>query len=152
MRGARRSRRLIPKWTGFWASPAAWGNSGAPSWTIINPSPFGSSTPYRVDESQPGAVAIGGVQVAWGGLGLHNFLEVTIAVDGASEDVLTNQFGGLGIHWTEGCGNDVIDVRDDTPFVPVPEPATLPMMACGLAVILGLSGARSIRSGWLRLA
>lgn len=35
---------------------------------------------------------------------------------------------------------------------PVPEPATLPMLACGLAVILGLSGARSIRSGQLQLA
>jgi hypothetical protein len=30
------------------------------------------------------------------------------------------------------CGNDVIDVRDDTPFAPVPEPSTFALLGMGL--------------------
>lgn len=114
----------------------AWSNSGAPNWTTTSvnvPAHAGSADPYRVDETQPGAIAYNGVNVAWGAIGTrHNFLEVSIDVDAGLEDVLTNQFGGLGIHWTMECGNDYIDVHDDTPFTPVPEPATAMLFGMGM--------------------
>ena len=118
----------------------AWTNSGAPNWTTTSvnvPSHVATADPYRVDETQPGAIPFAGVNVAWGAISSrHNFMEVSIDVDAALEDVLTNQFGGIGIHWTMECGNDFIDVKDDTPFVPVPEPATLVLFGMG---VLGIA-------------
>jgi len=115
---------------------SAWVNTGAPNWTTTSVLPPFSpvSDPYRLDETQPGAVAFGGgVDVAWGlHGGKHWFMEVTIDMDGALEDILTNQSGGLGLHWTMECGNDVIEFRDDNPFVPVPEPSTMILLGMGV--------------------
>jgi hypothetical protein len=113
----------------------AWFNSGSPLWTttdVIYPQ-FAISNPYRVDENVAGATPVGGVTVDWFQVGTHWFMEVGIDVDGALEDVLTNQNGGVSLHWTMECGNDNINVIDNTPFTPVPEPAT--MMLFGMGVL-----------------
>ena len=106
-------------------------NDGSPNWVVRDPSPFATSSPWRVDRN----AAIENLftsNVAWGGSGVHNFLEICIDVDGGLEDILTNPQGGIGLHWTMECGNDLIDVRDDEPFVPVPEPSTFALLGMGM--------------------
>jgi len=116
-----------------------WLNDGPSSWAtkdVIYPQ-FGSSNPYRIDETivpQPSErTNEWNVQVAWGGMGVHNFLEISFDVPDFFEDALTNeQFGGIGLHWTMECGNDVITVQDNTPFAPVPEPSTFALLGMGI--------------------
>ncbi len=50
------------------------------------------------------------------------------------EDFLTKRQGGLGLRWTMGCGNDLIDVRDNTPLVPEPELSALALGMAGMAL------------------
>jgi hypothetical protein len=73
-------------------------------------------------------------------VGVRYFLEVSIEIDAGLEDVLTNPQGGVGIHWTMECGNDVINVRDNQPLVPgpqlpIPEPSTFVLMGIGLSAM-----------------
>lgn len=106
-------------------------NDGTANWQVRDPSPFVAQTPWRVVRNAA-IENLFSTQVAWGGMGRHNFLEICIDVDGGLEDILTNQQGGLGLHWTMECGNDVINVRDDNPFVPVPEPSTFALLGMGM--------------------
>jgi len=111
-------------------------NDGTPNWNIQDPTHFPASGPWRVDR----AAAIENLftsNVAWGQVGVRYFLEIGLHVDGAIEDILTNPDGGVGLHWTMECGNDVIDVRDNTPLdpvilIPVPEPSTFALMGLGM--------------------
>lgn len=119
----------------------AWGNDGSANWDpidVVYPQ-FASSNPYRLNRDYETLSGSGvnittsnNVEVAWGGMGPHNFLEIAFDVDAGLEEQLTGQFGALGLHWTMECGNDVIVVQDDTPFAPVPEPSTFALLGLGL--------------------
>lgn len=112
-------------------------NDGSANWLIRDPVLFVASGPWRVART-PAIENLFTSNVAWGQVGAHYFLEIGVAVDGGLEDVLTNPDGGVGLHWTMECGNDVIDVHDDTPLeptpqIPIPEPSTFTLLGLGIA-------------------
>lgn len=108
-------------------------NDGTANWSVRDPTIYPGSTPWRVARN----AAIENqllTTVAWGKMGVRYFLEIAVVVDGGLEEILTNPQGGVGLHWTMECGNDVIDVRDDTPFAPftpIPEPSTFILLGMG---------------------
>ena len=115
------------------------GNLG---WTTTDPNvaanvPF--ATPYRVDETAGGVVdqtATRGVQVAWGtnvgGANEHNFLEISFLLDALEVEAVTGDGGGVSLHWTMLCGNDIVDFVTEEPLAPMPEPATIALFGMGL--------------------
>lgn len=92
---------------------------------------FAAGDPYRALRTNTDVTGSFSPAVAWGQYGPHYFLEICLNVDAGLEDILTNPQGGLGLHWTMQCGNDYIDVHDDEPFVPVPEPSTFALLGMG---------------------
>lgn len=115
-------------------------NDGTANWTARAPIFFSFSDPWRV-ERNASIENFFTTDVAWGQVGVRHFLEVSINIDAGLEDVLTNPDGGVGIHWTMECGNDVINVRDNQPLVPgpqlpIPEPSTFALMGMG---VLGMA-------------
>jgi len=108
----------------------AWAINGVSDYT--NTSPYTSSSPYRASGTATNVTGTVNPDVAWGTYGVHYFMETSIAVDAAGELLLTDTGGGLRVHWTMGCGNDVTDFTDDTPLVPVPEPTTIVLLGMGV--------------------
>lgn len=111
-------------------------NDGSPDWIVRPPTTFPSSGPWRVART-PSTENLFTSNVVWGQVGAHYFLEIGIVVDAGLEDILTNPNGGVGLHWTMECGNDVVDVFDNTPLdptplIPVPEPSTVALMCLGM--------------------
>ncbi len=112
-------------------------NDGTANWTTRAPRDFSSSDPWRV-ERNPAIENLFTTNVVWGQVGVRYFLEISVDVDAAIEDILTNPDGGVGLHWTMECGNDVINVLDDQPLepepeLPIPEPSTFALMGLGMA-------------------
>jgi hypothetical protein len=129
-----------------WANDGTWDETTDGVTTVLT-----GSNPYRILEGAGGAVEFGtgplaglGVSVAWGlppagAVGTaHNFLEIAVELDGAFEEQIDNGLGqgGIGLHWTMQCGNDAIDVVDDVPLAPVPEPTTMVLLGMG---VLGMA-------------
>ncbi|MBI2425867.1 MAG: PEP-CTERM sorting domain-containing protein [Candidatus Hydrogenedentes bacterium] len=119
------------------------GNTG---WTTTDPNvaanvPF--ATPYRVNEDAGGVLdltAARGLQVNWGtnvnGSTEHNFLEISFLLDALEVEAVTGDQGGVSLHWTMLCGNDVVDFATEEPLAPLPEPATIALFGMGLVGVV----------------
>ena len=116
------------------------GNGGWSTESVNVPAHVAAADPYRVDEDAAGAIDLTvarALQVSWGtnvnGSTEHNFLEISFLLDALEIEAVTGDNGGISLHWTMLCGNDVVDFVREEPLAPLPEPATVALFGMGLA-------------------
>lgn len=131
---------------------AVWDVSGG-RW--LNPSPYPVATPWSINygtATNTGQTA----SVAWtdavadGGTSNdvasdHNILELTLVLTADQLAAIGGPAGGLRLHWTQQCGNDI---GETTPPIPpnvpeIPEPSTLALL--GIGVVAGVVRRRFVR-------
>lgn len=114
------------------------GNLGWTTESVNVPAHVGAADPYRVDEDAGGVLDLTlsrDLQVAWtNGLSdEHNFLEICFVLTDQEVEAVTGQGGGVSLHWTMLCGNDIVDFTTEEPLAPMPEPATVALLGMGIA-------------------
>lgn len=133
-----------------WANSVGTGIELAPYYDgTPNPNYAQYSSPWRIDNTNAGALAFNALDVKYAETLLWNssadnqrwFYEARIHLTsaflgaGAMEGFVNDTNGGAGLHWTMQCGNDFVDIHDDTPFAPVPVPAAAPLALLGMAIV-----------------
>lgn len=116
------------------------GNLGWTTSSVNVPANAAIADPYRVVEGAGGVADLTlarALQVSWGtnvnGSNEHNFLEISFLLDALEVEAVTGEDGGISLHWTMLCGNDVVDFTYEEPLAPMPEPATVALFGMGLA-------------------
>jgi hypothetical protein len=127
-----------------------WENDGWTTTGVVISSHSGAN-PYRVNNSASGATPYGSATIDWDyGVGpgsSHNFLEMSLNVTGSLESLLAT---GIGLHWTMECGNDAINVLDNSPMTTIPPPPQpplnpVPLPAPAAMALLGMGTLAGIR-------
>ena len=109
---------------------------GVSAWNGVSISSYSSSNPWAIQTGAP----IGNTNLVYSPTAIngHYVIEASFLL----ADLGLTPSDILGIHWTMGCGNDVLNLEADVN--PVPEPATMLLLGAGLIGLAGL-GRKKLR-------